>query len=466
MSLDEVARQLRERKISPVELAESYLRRIDELNPKLNAIVTLAPDVIDRARDAEARISSGANVGVLEGIPFTVKDTIETENLRTTSGSLMRARYVPGTDAPAVANLKRAGAILLGKTNVAEMAMHYDCANPVFGSTNNPHDLRRTSGGSSGGEAASVSAALSPAGLGSDLAGSLRIPAHFCGVMGLRPTVGCVPGAGQFPPAAGPYSLGAVIGPIARRVEDLALLFRVISENDISVPASRKLVNLQNSAESLRGSRVAFYSHDGVTPITDETRAAIIAAAHALEDAGLIIEEERPPGIGRGAELWPALFSRMSVKLLRRLYGGEEEKAGEFVRAMLKHAARAVQQTDDGMIDAWLERDRLRQELIEWMRKKPLILAPVGAVTAFEHGARKVEVKGQEIGLFRAFSYSQTCNVFDLPSVSVPVGRTHDRLPVGVQIIGKPFDEERVLAAASIVEQSLGGWVRPKDFGL
>ncbi|OLE52029.1 MAG: hypothetical protein AUG51_20235 [Acidobacteria bacterium 13_1_20CM_3_53_8] len=466
MSLAEVARLVRERSVSPVELMKSYLRRIEELNPRLNAIVTLAPDALDLALEAGKRIARGANVGTLEGIPFTVKDTIETKDLRTTSGSLMRAEHVPKRDATAVARLKRAGAILLGKTNVAEMAMHYDSSNPVFGRTNNPHDLARTPGGSSGGEAAAVSACLSPAGLGSDLAGSVRIPAHFCGVVGLKPTAGSVPGRGQFPPAEGPYSLGASIGPIARRVEDLALLFAVISEPDGSTRATNKLSGFQNDVERLREHRVAYYTDDGVVPVTDETKEALAHAARALEDAGLVVEQVRPPCVERGAELWPALFSRMSIKLLQELYEEAEEKAGEFVRAMLKVSARTAQASDDELIDAWLERDSLRRQLIEWMAEKPLILAPVGAVAAFEHGARKVEVKGEEIGIFRAFSYSQTYNVFDLPSASVPAGRTREGLPIGVQIIGKPFAEKMVLAAASIIEKSLGGWVEPKDFGI
>ncbi len=449
---------MRERALSPVELVESYLRRIDELNPRLNAVVSLAPDALERARESERRIARGEDAGALEGVPFTVKDTIETANLRTTSGSLMRATYVPDRDATAVAHLKRAGAILLGKTNVSEMAMHYDCANPVFGRTNNPHDLARTPGGSSGGEAAAVAACLSPVGLGSDLAGSVRIPAHFCGVAGLRPTAVRVQGYGQFPTSTGAYSMGAAIGPIARSVEDLALILRHISRAAYG--------GLLNEHENLRGSRAAFYVHDGVVPVTDETKDAVVAAARALEDAGLHVEEKRPPGVERAAELWPRLFSRMSVKLLRELYADDEEKAGEYVRAMLK---RASQEQYEDIAGAWdffhagLDRIRLREHLVEWMKDRPLILAPVGAVAAFEHGARKVKVNNEEIGIFRAFSYSQAYNVFDLPSVSIPAGRTAEGLPIGVQIIARPFAEDLALAAASIVERALGGWVKPKD---
>ncbi|HEU5132757.1 MAG TPA: amidase, partial [Pyrinomonadaceae bacterium] len=193
-TLGTIATMIRQREVSPVEVVEAHLEQIERLNPELNAIVTLAPDAIERAREAEAALMRGDNVGALHGVPLTIKDTIETAGLRTTSGSKMRSDYVPRVDAPAVARLKTAGAIILGKSNAAEMAMDYTADNPVFGRTNHPlnHDL--TPGGSSGGEAVAIATCMSPGGLGSDLAGSVRIPAHFCGVCGLKPTTGRVPG--------------------------------------------------------------------------------------------------------------------------------------------------------------------------------------------------------------------------------------------------------------------------------
>ncbi len=217
---------IKRRNISPVEVAEICLQQISQLNPALNAVVTIAPDLLDRARLAEAAVMRGDPLGALHGVPLTIKDTIETAGLRTTSGSTIRADHVPTVDAPAVARLKAAGAILLGKTNAAEMAMDYNADNPVFGRTHHPQDPKLTPGGSSGGEAVAIATGMSPGGLGSDLAGSIRIPAHFCGIAGLKPTSGRVPGEGQFPPSTGPYALGAVIGPMARNVADLRLLFR------------------------------------------------------------------------------------------------------------------------------------------------------------------------------------------------------------------------------------------------
>src|ERR1700730_17113290 len=232
LSANKLAALIRERAISPVEVAAAYLSCIENLNPSLYAIVTLAPNVLEQAQEAEAALVRGDKVGPLHGVPLTIKDTIETAGLRTTSGSAVRAAHVPQSDAPAVARLKAAGAIILGKTNTAEMAMDYTADNPVFGRTNNPHDLSRTPGGSSGGQAAAIASGMSPRGLGSDLAGSIRIPAHFCGIAGRKPETARVPGAGQFPESIGPYSLGSAIGPMAHCVEDLQLLFDVLAGNE------------------------------------------------------------------------------------------------------------------------------------------------------------------------------------------------------------------------------------------
>ncbi|HWN10124.1 MAG TPA: amidase [Pyrinomonadaceae bacterium] len=458
-SASELAELIRDRKASPTEVVGAHLQRVDELNSRLNAIVTLAPDALEKAKAAEAQSRRGEILGLLHGVPFTVKDTIETAQLRTTSGSAMRANFIPERDAPAVALLQDAGAILLGKTNTAEMAMDYNADNPLFGRANNPYDFSLTTGGSSGGEAAAITTCMSPAGIGSDLAGSVRIPAHFCGITALKPTVGRVPGGGQLPPASGPYSLGSVIGPMARNVADLRLLFSVLSG---AYAANHPRSTLkQDLPASLMGQRVAWYTDDGIAPVTSETERAVAAAARALADAGLHLEQMRPPGVERGNELWLKIFSRASVVQLRDVYAGHEAEGGAFVRWRLSTADDIPPPTLDDYIRSWLERDRVRNELISWMETTPLLLAPVGATPAFPHDALKVDVDGQSISTFRAFSYSQTFNVFDLPVAVIPVSRSAAGLPIGVQVIGRPFEEETVLAAAGIIEQSLGGWQPP-----
>ena len=444
----ELAHLIRSKKASPVEIAEAHLDRIQKLNPKLNAVVTLAPDVLEQARHAEQSVIKNAEVGLLHGVPITVKDTIETAGILSTSGSPARAQFIPEHDAPSVLRLKAAGAIILGKTNMAEMAMDYTSENPLFPSANNPYDPTCTPGGSSGGEAAAIASCMSPAGLGSDLAGSVRIPAHFCGIAGLKPTTRRVPGEGQFPPASGPYSLGAVIGPMARSVSDLRVMFRVLTGS-------------VSTTVAVKGCRVAWYTDDGVTPVTEETRKAVERAAQALKDAGLITEQIRPPAVERGHELWLKLFSRASVVQLRDVYNGFENQAGAFVRWRLATADDSPVPGLDEYIRTWIERDRLRVALTNWMDNVPLVLAPVGAVPAMKHGEHKVTVGDRTMGAFRAFSYSQTFNTFDLPSICLPAGVSSEGLPIGVQLAGRPNDEESVLTAAAIIEEALGGWRPP-----
>ena len=443
-SLETMARLIRDREVSPVEIAQAHLERISTLNPALNAIVTLAPDVLERAKEAEAAVMRGDQLGPLHGVPVTIKDTIETAGLRTTSGSVVRQDYVPKTDAPAVARLKAAGAIVLGKTNAAEMAMDYTADNPVFGRTNHPLYPELTPGGSSGGEAVAIATCMSPGGLGSDLAGSVRIPAHFCGICGLKPTTGRVFGELQFPPSTGPYSLGAVIGPMARTVRDLRLLLDALCD----YPFGRH-------RKGLLDLRAVWYTDDGVAPVTEETARAVATAAQVLSDAGFLVEQRRPPHVERGNELWLKMFSRASVVQLRKVYKGREQEGGSFVKWRLATADQTLPPTLDEYIAGWMERDRLREELLQWMDSTPIIIAPVGATPAYPHDTLKVTVRDTTMGTFRAFSYAQTFNVFDLPVVTVPAGKSKEGLPIGVQIVGMPFAEEMVLETAEVIDDAL-----------
>lgn len=448
----QLAGMIERRAVSPIEVVEAHLRRIEQLNPRLNAIVTIAPDVLESARAAERAVMRGGAGGALAGVPLTIKDTIETAALRTTCGTQMRAAYVPASDAPAVARLRAAGAVILGKTNTSELALDYTADNLIFGRTNNPLDAALTPGGSSGGCAAAVGARLAPASLGSDLVGSLRIPAHFCGVTSLKPTSAGIPGAGHFPPIAGPFAVAACLGPVARKIEDLALLFEVLSE----APPEAIRRGVEFDAAELRGRRVAWYTDDGITMVTDETHDAVERAAGALADAGLVVFEHRPPHVARGAELWLELFSGATQQLVRAVYAGHETAAGPAARRLLERAAETPAPSLDKYFAAWAERDRLRAELLEWMEGVALLIAPVGAVPAYPHDTRRVRVGDTEMSTFRAFSYAQTFNTFDLPAASLPAGRARaGDLPIGVQIVGRPGEERVVLAAARIIEGAL-----------
>jgi Asp-tRNA(Asn)/Glu-tRNA(Gln) amidotransferase A subunit family amidase len=444
---------MRRREVSPVEVLESHLRRTERLNPLLNAVVTFAPDAAERAREAERMLMSGGDATAsvnrssspsLLGLPFTVKDTIDTAGLRTTGGSAARAGRVPQRDADAVRDLRGRGAVLFGKTNCSELALTYDADNPVFGRTNNPHDLARTPGGSSGGCAAAVAACLMPASLGSDMIGSVRVPAHFCGVCGFKPTVGLLPARGHFPTSPADPEEPASLGYLARRVEDLALL------------AGH---GLDSQEVRLRRSRVAFYTHDGSVPVAPEVALAVRDAAHALADAGCEVSESRPPGVGEASRLWLELFSDGVRAEVGATYAGREHLAGPAARALLDRPAPAR----DGArrAAATAERARLLAELGEWMKTTRLLVAPVGPAPAPPHGARAVEIGGESFGLFRALGYSQAFNLYGLPAVAVPAGRTAGGMPVGVQIVGWRGEDALVLAAARAVEHALGGWRPP-----
>ncbi|MEJ7578025.1 MAG: amidase [Pyrinomonadaceae bacterium] len=466
----ELAQLIGARKVSPVEVMEAHLSRAGELNPRLNAIVTFAPDALERAREAEQLVMRGEASGALHGVPVTVKDTIETAGLRTTSGSLLRANYIPPRDASSVRRLKRAGAIVFGKTNVSEMALTYESDNLVFGRTNNPHDLSRTPGGSSGGEAAAVSACLSPFGLGSDLAGSIRIPAHFCGIMGLKPTAGLIPIDGHFPACEGAFALGASVGPMARSVNDLELMFDALNtadEEDKDIIRFWEVDGRRTEWRSLKNVRVAWYADDGVAPVTEETRRAIEGAARALVEAGCVVVNERPPGVEQGFALWLKLFQGATADYVRRVYRNRETEAGAAARAVMRTNAE-FRQSD--YYSAMNERNHLLSALVGWMRTTPLVVAPVGSVSAFEHGTRKVFIdngneqtapRGEAVNIFRAFSPSQAFNVFGLPVIVVPVLRDSGGLPVGVQLVGRPYDEKLLFRAARVVEEAFGGWQPP-----
>lgn len=450
---------MKSRDVSPVETLRALQERIEKINPQINAIVTLNPNAHEQASALEQRLMrDDAEPLPLHGLPVTIKDTIETKGLLTTSGSKRRSDHVPQIDAPAVARLKAAGAIILGKTNVSEMAVAYSAENPVYGRAMNPYDFERTPGGSSGGEASAISACLSPAGLGSDLSGSIRIPAHFCGIFGLKPTTpGLLPASGHFPANDGPLSLGAAIGPMARSAADLSLLWNALV--NVSSIHSRESFSPSYAARELRGCRVACYWDDLCSPVSAEVRVAVESAAQALAAAGLQVSNERPPGVERGPQLWLELFGWRAARNITDAYHGHEGEAGEIVRAVIARAQKREPPAFERFMEAWRERDHLLSNLLLWMNARAsLLVAPVGSVAAFPHTARKASVSGKDITLFQAFGYSQTFNVFGLPSVCVPVAQTSEGLPVGVQVIGRPFCESEVLAAARVLEESHGGW--------
>src|ERR1700693_2260651 len=320
-----MAEQIRTKKLSAVELLEPHLAQIERLNPKLNAFVQVDADRARRAaRDAELAIMQEKQIGPLHGVPVSIKSSLEVAGLRCEAGTRLRAGFVARQDAPLVTRLKNAGAIILGATNTPELLMAWETDNLLYGRTNSPWDPERTPGGSSGGEAAAIAAGMSAAGVGSDGGGSIRIPAHFSGICGLKPTPGRIPATGHFPLSAGPFALIGVVGPMARTVADLKVLFEVMQGPDIGDTFTAPVPVRWPSADEIKTLKVGYFEDDGRTPVTPETRAAVSTAAEALRSAGFQVEPFRPEGLELARQLWWQLFGVAGGMVLSPVIKGHE----------------------------------------------------------------------------------------------------------------------------------------------
>ena len=464
-SLVEMAELVRSRKLSPVELVGVHLARIEKLNPKLNAFVHIdAPRAMDAARVAEASLASKAHpdsFGPLFGVPLSVKSSMDVAGWRCECGSALRRNYVATEDAPFVARLRAAGAILLGNTNVPEFLMAYETDNSLYGHTNNPWDLTTTPGGSSGGEAAAIAAGCSAGGVGSDGGGSIRIPAHFVGICGLKPTPGRIPSTGHYPASAGPFAQLGVVGPMARTVADVARLFDVMAGLDLQDPASAPVPLRKWSDGEIRKLGIAYFENDGVTPVTPETAAAVRTAADALRQQGFQVEAWRPQNLERVWQLWWNLFGRAVQTAFEPTVRGKESELSPMHRAWRAHVA--LQPPLDGQewFNTLIGRDALRGKLLEQMEKFPILLSPVCAIPAFRHGEREWQVQGRKVEYLKAMSYSQWFNLLGNPAAVVPVGKSSEGLPIGVQVVGRPWEDEAVLAIAARIESASGGFRPP-----
>jgi len=470
----ELARRIRARKVSPVEVAREHLERISSLNSSLNAFVDFRPElVMEQARAAErALMGAGSNgqvspeIGPLHGVPLSIKSSINVAGHRCEAGSRLRAGYVAAEDAPLVARLRRAGATILGVSNTPEYLMAWETDNLLYGRTNNPWDLTRTAGGSSGGEAAAISAGLSAGGVGSDGGGSIRVPAHFCGICGLKPTPGRIPSTGHFPKSGGPFALLGVVGPMARTVEDLRVLFEVIAGWDDGDPCSAPIAIRKERRTSSTGldqsgsGSIGFFADDSRTPVTAETRAAVQGAASALAGAGFRVEAFRPQGLEEARELWWQFFGLAGGMILGPMLRGREAELSPILREFCSWTPAgqgADPHSGESMLSTWLQRDELREHFLGQMRKYPVLICPVASIPAFRHGERSWTVDEKTVKYLDAWSYCEWFNLLGFPAAVVPFGRSAEGLPIGVQIVGRSWEEEMVLDIAAALENADGG---------
>ncbi len=454
-----MAELIRSKEISPVELIQVHLSRIDYLNPKINAFVQMdAERALDQARMAEQAIVSGRECGPLHGVPISIKSSIEVAGLRCEAGTKLRAGHVAQKDAPLVERLKHAGAIVLGLTNTPELLMAWETDNLLHGRTNNPWDLSRTAGGSSGGEAAAIASSCSAGGVGSDGGGSIRVPAHFCGICGLKPTPGRVPASGHFPQSVGPFALLGVVGPMARTVADLKLLFEVMQGPDIGDPSAAPVPVRWPHEDIKKKIRIGYFEDDERTPVTPETRGAIQRAAKALQNCGFEVEAFRPANLEKIRELWWKFFGVAGGMLLGPMTKGRERELSPILREFNGWVAAENPHTAETLLDAWIQRDVFRMQLFEQMRTFPVLLCPVASIPAFKHGEREWEVEGKTVKYLDAWSYCEWFNLLGMPAATVPATTSSEGLPIGVQIAAVPWEEELVLTVAGILQRELGAY--------
>jgi amidase len=446
--------------ISAVELVRAHLERIEHLDPLLNAFVDVrAERAMAEAGDQDSAAARGVARGPLGGLPVTVKSAIEVAGLRCETGSPTRRGVVAERDAVVVSRLRGAGAFVIGTTNVAEMLMAYESENPLHGRTVSPWDVLRTPGGSSGGESAAIAAGCSGGGIGSDGGGSIRVPAHFAGICGLKPTPGRIPGTGHQPPCLGPFSLIGVVGPMARTVADLYALFAAIAGWDAGDPMAAPLSIAPLDAPPRTPTRVGFFEDDGRTAVTKETRAAVRAAVKAAADAGYEVNEFRPSGLERARELWEIFFCEIALLVLKGpMQGGEMELP--ILKEFLQRGAAPSRSAFDLTL-AWIDRDVVRAGLLKEMETHRVLLCPVASVPAFRHGERSWTIDEGRVGYLDAMSYTQWFNILGLPAAVVPAGTSPEGLPIGVQVVGRAFEEELVLRVAAAIERGCGGYRPP-----
>jgi len=488
LTATELATMIRERRVSSQEVLEAHLKQIAKVNPSVNAIVSLDEDrARKRSEEADNDLANGKVWGPLHGVPVTIKDVFETEGLRTTSSFKPLASYVPKQDATVVARLRAAGAIIMGKTNAPELAGDEQTNSPLFGRTNNPWNLERTPGGSSGGSATAVASGMSPLDIGSDIGGSVRNPAHFCGVFSLKPSDYRVPFTGHIPPPPGSKGRGLLRyfltpGPLARSVQDLRLALGIIAgpdEREWEIPPAP----LERSPEKeLSQFRIAWSDDFGI-PTSFEIRAALASLASKLTKLGCHVERVNPQDFDFGQALQvygilkeaaytvrstPLHLPRFIWRALSELVPASNPTA----RGLLRGAGTNLQ----GYAAALSQRDVFIARMEHFLSDWDAWLCPVAALPAYPHLQSRnpieqlratVGVDGQKIPYILATSvYTGLFNLTGNPVVVLPLARTKEELPIGIQVIGKRWQDMELLSTAEQLASVTGGFQFPPIAGL
>ena len=457
LALTEVAALVRQRKLSPVEVVEAHLKQIEKLNPKLNAFVTLLGDeALATALSLESTPDSER--GPLHGVALTVKDSFDYAGVKTYCGSRFFG-HTATEDSWAVKRFHAAGAAILGKTNTPEFLANYESDNHIIGRSNNPWNLERTPGGSSGGESAAISARMSGGGIGSDGGGSVRIPAHFCGIVGLKPTPGRVSAAGHVPAINHPGGLLGVAGPMARTVKDVKALFEVLSPYDLNDPFAAPVPLREPVLKDLRIGVMGQFLKAPVQQVMTDT---VRKAARALEGLGFPCEEFAPVGFEKAPNVWAFFFTDLPSRATARLIAGRESEAHWTGTEFLGKIVDTPEPGWQKVLEMLAERDRLRISLMRQMENHRVLLLPPCGVPAFKHRERGWETPTKKIGLFEAMMPVTAFNLAGFPGLVVPFGFSADGMPVGVQLVARPYDEELLLEVGMRLEEARGVFPAPE----
>jgi Asp-tRNA(Asn)/Glu-tRNA(Gln) amidotransferase A subunit family amidase len=458
-TISHISEQIRNKSVSPVEVVSAFLTRAQSLHPKINAFSHIdSVNALSKARAAEKNILRGEILGPLHGIALTIKSCLDVAGWPCPAGSLLRRDYIPSQDAALVSRLKSAGAILLGNTNTPEFLMAYETNNLVSGKTSNPWNLAHSSGGSSGGEAAAIAAGCSMGGIGSDGGGSIRVPAHFCGICGLKPTPGRIPATGHFPPGDGAVSWLGVVGPLARTVADVRTLFEVMAGPDAGDALSTPTPLRSIAPTELRDLRIGILESDALGTATPETLATVQRAAKLLSENHFIVEPFKPLGLDEALDLWWFFFGKVISHLLREYIADRESEISPVLREYLNANSTESPISLDRLLKACADRDILRARILRQLQDVPVLISPVSSTPAFRHGEGSYQ---PHTGYRDTMRYSQWLNLVGFPGISLPLGTSPNGLPIGVQIIGRPHEEELILAVAEILEKSRGPWQPP-----
>lgn len=468
---------MRRGEITAVELLALHLERIERYNPALNAIVVLDREAAgDAAREADDLRVQGIERPLL-GLPVTIKDAIDVDGLPTTCGLTRRRDELPDADAPVVARLREAGAVIMGKTNLPPYASDWQTDNELFGRSNNPWNLDRTPGGSTGGGAAAVAAGLSPLEIGSDIGGSIRVPASFCGIYGHRPSDSLLPSSGHFPGSGLPASPAIlnVLGPLARHPADLDLALAVLAGPDAGEDIAWRLDLPQPRHTDLRHFRVAVMPPVHWLPVSDDVAAALEALAGVLSGAGAHVAPALPDALGdlrqtHGlyAELVSAIFS----------FGAGQRQDSRHRQAQTLLAsgdefdgasARGLTISAHDFLTLLRRRESLRASYREFFRRWDIFLAPITLAPAFPHDSRPeeertVEIAGKTIPYNRHLVYPGLATLTGQPATAFPAGRTGEMLPVGLQAIGPYLEDRTPIQFAQLVAEEIGGYDVPPGY--